>query len=69
MKQVALWCKTKRKFKVTTDSGHSNPIASTHLNREFTVHHADQCYVGDINYIWIQAGWLYLVPERKLNCF
>lgn len=60
MKQAGLWCKTKKKFKVTTDSKHNKPIAPNLLERQFTVSQADQYYVGDITYIYTQEGWLYL---------
>jgi transposase InsO family protein len=60
MKHADLWCKTKRTLKVTTDSSHSNPIAPNHLNREFTVRQTNQCYVGDITYLWTQEACLYL---------
>lgn len=55
-----LFCKTKRKFKVTTDSKHKLPVADNILNREFTVNKPDQYYVGDITYIHTQEGWMYL---------
>ena len=60
MSTMGLACKTKRKFRVTTDSKHKLPIADNILNREFTVNKPDQCYVGDITYIHTQEGWLYL---------
>ena len=37
MKEAGLVCKTKRRFKVTTDSNHDLPIASNHLKRQFAV--------------------------------
>jgi putative transposase len=55
-----LACKTKRKFKVTTDSKHDKPISPNLLDREFNVAQPDQVYVGDITYIHTQEGWLYL---------
>lgn len=60
MRQADLICKTKRRFKVTTDSKHHETIAPNHLNRQFTVDKANQCYLGDITYVWTQEGWLYL---------
>ena len=60
MVQAGLWCKTKKKFKVTTDSKHNKPIAPNLLERQFTVSQADRYYVGDITYIHTQEGWLYL---------
>ena len=60
MVQAGLWCKTKKKFKVTTDSKHNKLIAPNLLARQFTVSQADRYYVGDITYIYTQEGWLYL---------
>ena len=55
-----LKCKTKRKFKVTTDSKHNLPVAPNRLERGFDVQRPNQVYVGDISYIPIAEGWLYL---------
>lgn len=60
MKEAGLACKTKRRFKATTDSKHSLPIAPNDLNRQFAVAQANQVYVGDITYIQTLEGWLYL---------
>ena len=60
MKAMGLNCKTKRRFRVTTDSKHALPIAPNLLARNFTVSKPDQCYAGDITYIPTQTGWLYL---------
>lgn len=60
LKQLNLKCKTKRKFKVTTDSKHTMPISPNRLQRCFNVHKKDYCYVGDITYIRTNEGWLYL---------
>lgn len=60
MKLQALYCKTKRKFVMTTDSKHHLPIANNILNRQFTQERPDKAYVGDITYIHTQEGWLYL---------
>jgi putative transposase len=60
MRAAGLVCKTKRKFKVTTNSKHNLPVAENLLDRDFTVQQANQAYVGDITYIRTQEGWLYL---------
>ena len=60
MREAGLACKTKRKFKATTNSSHNLPIAPNLLDRQFTVHQPNQKYVGDITYIHTQEGWLYL---------
>ncbi len=61
MSRAGLSCKTKKKFKATTDSKHNKPIAPNLLERQFTVSQPDRYYVGDITYIATQEGWLYLV--------
>ncbi len=60
MRQAGLWCKTKKKFKVTTDSKHNQSIAPNLLERQFIVSKPDRYYVGDITYIYTQEDWLYL---------
>lgn len=60
MKAAGLSCQVKRRFKVTTDSNHCEPVSPNRLNRAFNVDQANRCYVGDITYLWTQEGWLYL---------
>jgi putative transposase len=60
MKRAGLVCKTKRKFRVTTDSKHNLPTAPNLLARQFTVKQPNQTFVGDITYSATQEGWLYL---------
>lgn len=60
MKEEQLYCKTKRRFKATTDSKHNLPIAPNQLARQFNVARPNQVYVGDITYIPTAEGWLYL---------
>jgi transposase InsO family protein len=60
MAQQDLQVKTRRKFKVTTDSHHGQAVAPHVLERHFDVNESDTAYVGDITYIWTAQGWLYL---------
>ena len=60
MKDAGLVCKTKRKFKVTTDSKHDKLISPNLLERKFNVAEKDRYWVGDITYIPTLEGWLYL---------
>ncbi len=60
MKQAGLACKTKKKFRVTTDSKQNKAITPNLLKREFTVSKPDRYYVGDITYISTREGWLFL---------
>jgi putative transposase len=60
MAEAGLFCKTKRKFKATTNSKHDKPIAPDLLKRQFHVAKPDRYWVGDITYISTDTGWLYL---------
>ena len=60
MKEADLVCKTKRKFKATTDSKHTRLISPNLLERQFNVTQANRYWVGDITYIPTREGWLYL---------
>lgn len=52
--------KIRKKFKPTTNSKHSNPVARNILKREFAVKSPDKVWVSDMTYISTQEGWLYL---------
>jgi len=60
MKEAELKVKCKKKYKVTTNSNHKQPVFDNVLKRQFDVDQPDQAYVGDITYLWTQEGWLYL---------
>jgi len=66
MNRAGLWCKTKKKFKATTDSKHNKPLAPKLLGRQFAVSQPDRYYVGDITYIYTQEGGLYLAVVTDL---
>lgn len=57
----------KRKYKVTTDSAHNQPIFENILNRNFVTSGINQKWVGDITYIRTQEGWLYLAVIIDLH--
>lgn len=50
----------KKKFRVTTDSKHSLPIAENLVNRQFDGRSPDEVWVSDITYIHTNQGWLFL---------
>jgi putative transposase len=50
----------RRKFRTTTDSSHSHPVAPNTLNRQFEVEAPDRVWAGDITYIHTATGWAYL---------
>lgn len=50
-----------KKFRATTDSKHSKPIAPNILNRDIaSVTAPNSVWVSDITYVWTLQGWLYL---------
>ena len=60
MKENGIRSKTKKKFKVTTDSKHNLKIAPNHLMQDFTAQNPNQIWATDITYIPTKEGWLYL---------
>jgi putative transposase len=59
-KKMGIRCKQKRKFKATTDSKHTLPIAPNLLARNFLSAAPKQAWVSDITYIAPDEGWLCL---------
>ena len=55
-----------RRFKATTDSVHTLPVAENVLDRQFGVERADAAWAADITYIWTQEGWMYLAVVMDL---
>ena len=55
-----LVARPKRRFRVTTNSEHSFPIAPNLLQRNFTAESPDKVWIGDITYVWTREGWMYL---------
>jgi len=60
MKLAQVTAKQRKKFKATTDSKHTMPVAPNLLKREFAVTAPDRVYCSDITYVWTKEGWLYL---------
>ena len=50
----------KRKFKATTDSNHSMPVAPNLLARDFSPAAPNTAWTSDVTYIATDEGWLYL---------
>ena len=60
MKAAGVKVRHKKKYKVTTDSNHKQPVFENLVQRAFDVEQPDQVYAADVTYIWTQEGWLYL---------
>lgn len=65
-KKLGIRCKQKRKFRVTTDSNHTMPVAPNLLDQEFNATRPNQIWVSDITYIPTDEGWLYLAGHKDL---
>ena len=60
MRENGLRARQKRRFKRTTDSLHSFPIAPNILGQDFAATGPNQKWGADISYVWTKEGWLYL---------
>ena len=60
MRKMGIASKVRKKFRVTTNSKHSYPVAPNRLNRNFTTSAPNKVWVSDITYIRTKLGWSYL---------
>jgi transposase InsO family protein len=66
MRLNGIRAKRVKKWRATTNSAHTLPIASNTLQRQFKVSAANQVWAGDISYVWTEEGWLYLAVMLDL---
>ena len=67
MRRDGLQGRLRRRFRRTTDSNHSLPVAPNTLNRQFGVDAPDRVWAGDITYIRTANGWGYLAVILDLH--
>jgi transposase InsO family protein len=67
MRREGIAAKTKRKFRVTTDSNHDRPVAENVLDRQFEPGAPNRAWTADITYIATGEGWLYLAAVEDLH--
>ena len=60
MREEGILGRRKPRFRRTTDSEHTLPVADNLLDRQFAADAPDTAWVADITYVWTQQGWLYL---------
>jgi putative transposase len=66
MRAEGLQARRKRRFRRTTDSNHTQPIAPNVLARQFTAKAPNRAWVTDVTYIATDEGWLYLAAILDL---
>jgi putative transposase len=67
MRQAGLTAKGRRRFRVTTDSQHTWPVAANALARQFAVPAPHRIWAADITALWTRAGWCYLAVVLDLG--
>ncbi len=66
MQALGLKAIQAKKFKATTNSKHSNPVAPDLLEQDFRAEAPNQKWTSDITYVWTHEGWLYLAVVMDL---
>ncbi len=66
MRVLGLKAIQAKKFKVTTDSNHSKPVAPDLIEQDFSAEEPNQKWTSDITYVWTDEGWLYLAVVMDL---
>jgi len=65
-RKLGIRCKQKRKFKATTNSRHTLPVAENILEQQFKVSAPNKVWVSDITYVPTDEGWLYVAAHKDL---
>jgi putative transposase len=65
-KKLGIRCIQKKRFKATTNSKHTLPVAENMLNQQFEADAPNRIWVSDITYIPTEEGWLYLAGHKDL---
>lgn len=66
MREEGLRARAAKKYRATTDSRHSLPVAKDLVQRNFKVERPNTVWAGDITYLWTAQGWLYLAVVLDL---
>jgi putative transposase len=65
-RKLGIRCKQKRKFKATTNSKHTLPVAENILGQQFKVAAPNKVWVSDITYVPTDEGWLYVAGHKDI---
>lgn len=65
-KKLGIRCKQKKRFKATTASSHTLPVAENLVDQQFESSVPNRVWVSDITYVPTDDGWLYLAGHKDL---
>jgi transposase InsO family protein len=65
-KKLGIRCKQVKKFKATTDSKHTLPVAGNLLEQKFDAATPGRIWVSDITYVSTDEGWLYCAAHKDI---
>ncbi|PYQ42834.1 MAG: IS3 family transposase [Acidobacteria bacterium] len=60
MRQEGLSARPPRRYRATTDSNHTLPVAPNVVARRFHADGPNRVWVTDMTYVWTWEGWLFL---------
>ena len=60
MRKQGITARTKRRFRITTNSNHKLPVANNLVEMQFNPQKKNSLWTTDITYIRTSEGWLYL---------
>lgn len=66
MRENGISARLKRRWRRTTDSRHTLPVAPNTLDQQFEVKAPNKVWATDITYVWTLEGWLYLAVVEDL---
>ncbi|MCG8505646.1 MAG: IS3 family transposase [Sphingomonadales bacterium] len=66
MRRRGIQSRVHRRFVVTTNSRHNQPVAPNRLERDFKAVRANEKWVSDVTGIVTRRGWLYLATVMDL---
>jgi len=66
MQDGAIRAKMVKKWRATTESAQTYPVAPNTLNRQFAVAAPNRVWAGDITSVWTAEGWLHLAVVLDL---
>src|SRR5690606_6983905 len=67
MKTLRLVVQRKKRFMITTDSGHGLPVGESRLNRNCAAREKHRVWPTAISYVWALRGWVCVAVVSALS--